>query len=380
MDYKPFCRTEIIFTNLQTLKKQLLSMNVVNIVLVMSESSVSRYDMIPFIRNLQEKCEVQKGTFTWVDTVTPNPNPGDIARCLMKIGDSQVDVIIAMGGGSAIDLAKAISAFHNGTSCFTCTADKIIDGIKNKRYRNGTFIDIIAVPSTAGTGSEVTQWATVWDENKAYKYSIDEPGLKPRMAFIVPELMVSMEPELTLATGLDAICQAIEAYWSIHTTPVVQEIACRAINIGIQNLKKAVDCPEDLKIRENLCKASVLSGLAFSQTRTTACHSISYPLTMLYGIPHGLAASITLDAVGKINKGHFPNDDVLFNLFKDYNGILGFIDWVCADVIKMRLSYYGITEKDIPAIVDKAFTAGRMDNNPVDLTEKDVTLILKGIM
>jgi alcohol dehydrogenase class IV len=379
MDYNPFCNTEILFENMEGLKQRILSLDVANVVLVMSESSVSRWNLTSFVHELQVKYETKNGALTWIKTITPNPNPIDIIQSLLQIGNRQIDTIIAIGGGSVIDLAKAISAFHSTGTSSPYSIAEIKDSIRNKKYQGGEFIDIIAVPSTAGTGSEVTQWATIWDENKTCKFSIDDPGIKPKLAIIVPELTISMSAELTLSTGLDAMCQSIEAYWSKHTTPVVQEIAHRAIEITIQNLRKAVDYPDNLRARENLCRASVLAGLAFSQTKTTACHSISYPLTMFYGVPHGIAASITLDAVGQINKGHFPNDDTLFKLFEDYGGIMNYINLACNGVIDMRLSAFGITEKNISLIVKNAFTGGRMNNNPVDLTEDDVVLILESV-
>lgn len=380
MIYKPFCSTEIVFTNKEEMIKRLLFLDVGNIVLVMSESSVLRWNMLSFIMKLQEKCESSNATLIWIKTVTTNPTQKDIMISLQQIGNKEIDLIIAFGGGSSIDLAKVISAFHSIDKNNSYTIDEITDSIKNKTYKGAEFVDIIALPSTAGTGSEVTQWATIWDENKTGKFSIDSPMLKPKMAIIVSEFTLSMPEKMTLSTGLDAMCQAIESYWSKYTTPIVQEIAYRAVEIVIQNLRKAVEQPNDITVREKLCKASVLAGLAFSQTRTTACHSISYPLTMLYSIPHGLAASITLDAVGKINEGHFTNDKELFALFNEYNGMANWIDIVCEGIIDMRLSSFGITERDIPLIVDNAFTGGRMDNNPVDLSKDVVFEILKSIL
>lgn len=380
MIYKPFCSTEIVFTNKEEMIKRLLSLDVGNIVLVMSESSVLRWNMLSFIKKLQGKCESSNATLIWIKTVTANLTQKDIIISLQQIGNKEIDLIIAFGGGSSIDLAKAISAFHNIDKNNSYTIDEITDSIKHITYKGAEFVDIIALPSTAGTGSEVTQWATIWDENKTGKFSIDSPMLKPKLAIIVSEFTLSMPGKMTLSTGLDAMSQAIESYWSKHTTPIVQEIAYRAVEIVIQNLRKAVEQPNDITVREKLCKASVLAGLAFSQTRTTACHSISYPLTMLYSMPHGLAASITLDAVGKINEGHFTNDKELFALFNEYNGIANWIDIVCEGIIDMRLSSFGITERDIPLIVDNAFTGGRMDNNPVDLSKDIVFEILKSIL
>lgn len=380
MSYKAFCSTEIVFENKEEMIQRLFSLAVNNIVLVMSESSALRWEMISFIDKLKSKCDTSNGMFTWIKSVPANPTQKDIVKSLQEIGNKRIDIIIAFGGGSSIDLAKGISAFYNIERNNNYTVDEITDSLKNKYYKGRKFVDIIALPSTAGTGSELTQWATIWDENKTSKFSIDDSMLKPKMAIIVPELTLSMSAKMTLSTGLDAICQAIESYWSKHTTPVVQEIAYRTVELVIQNLRKAVEQPDNITVREKLCKASVLAGLAFSQTRTTACHSISYPLTMLYGVPHGLAASITLDAVGKRNKGHFKNDEELFFLFNEYGSIKNWIDMVSAGVIYMRLSSFGIIEKDLQLIVNNAFTGGRMDNNPVDLSRDDVYEILKSIL
>ena len=367
MNYQPFCSTEIVYSNRAAMMNKLLSIeDAGNIVLVMSESSALRWNMLPFIEQLQRKRKTLNATLTWIKKVPVNPTQKDIIRSLQQIGNKEIDLIIAFGGGSSIDLAKGISAFYSIDKNTRYTIDEITDSIKHKFYKDTFFIDIIGIPSTAGTGSEVTQWATIWDENKTGKFSIDTPELKPKMAIIVPELTLSMPAEMTISTGLDALCQAMESYWSRHTTPIVQQIAYRAVEISIKNLRNAVEHPDDISVRDNLCKASVLAGLAFSHTRTTACHSISYPLTMFYGVSHGLAASITLDAVGKINKGHFVNDKELFALFEEHGGIKNWIDLVCEGVIDMRLSSFGIAERDIPVIVDNAFTGGRMDNNPVD--------------
>ncbi|HEY8463973.1 MAG TPA: phosphonoacetaldehyde reductase [Bacillota bacterium] len=374
MEFLPFCNTEILFASIDKMKERLLGFDARNIVLILTESAAKRWDLQNFMNDLFTRYDI-----TWLNQSAVNPTQADILAALEKIGKKPVELIIAFGGGSAIDLAKGISAFYNAGTSYSLEA--ITQGIKNKSYKNNKrFIDIVAVPSTAGTGSEVTQWATIWDAGKSAKYSIDAPQLKPKLALIVPELTLTLPAKLTLATGLDALSHAIEAYWSKHTNPLVQELAYRAVELIVNNLKLGVQKQNDFEIREMLCRASVLAGLAFSQTRTTACHSISYPLTMLYDIPHGFAAAITLNAVIMINKGHFPNDSRLLELFKKYGGILNWIDMVCNGVVKMRLSAFGITKADLPVIVGKAFTGGRMNNNPVELTENDVAGILGGLL
>ncbi|MGI6189943.1 MAG: phosphonoacetaldehyde reductase, partial [Caldicoprobacteraceae bacterium] len=372
--------TEIVYTNRKNMQRLILSLNSVNLVLIMSESSSIRWNMTSFIEQLEEKCKSMDGTFIWIKNIKPNPTPKDIMQALHFIGDKKVDVIIALGGGSAIDLAKGISAFYNSKKNTEYTIEQITENIKLREYENRRLVDVIAIPSTAGTGSEVTQWATIWDESNHTKLSIDNPMLQPKMAIIVPELTLSMPAKITLSSGLDAISHAIESYWSKHTNPIVQEIAYRAIELIVQNLREAIEEPYNLIIREDLCKASLLAGLAFSQTRTTACHSISYPLTIFYNIPHGLASSITLDAVSRINRGNFPNDTVLFDLFDKYDGIMNWINMVSEGVVEMKLSSFGIKLQDIKFIAGNAFTSGRMDNNPVNLTKNDVEKILHSIL
>ena len=388
MNYKPFCETELLFTSKKGMENKLNEMDVKNIVLVMSESAAHRWNMDNFINGLKRKCKSKlKGNFMWIKSIATNPTQKDIFNALDQIGDVPVDAIFAFGGGSAIDLAKGISVFHSSNY----SIEEITQSIKSKDYRDASeFVDIIAIPSTAGTGSEITQWATIWDKDKSGKFSIDAPELKPKLAIIVPELTLTLPNDLTLSTGLDAMSHAMEAYWSKYTTPLVQDLAYRAVELIVENLKRAVMEPQNLVVRERLCRASLLAGLAFSQTRTTACHSISYPLTMLYDIPHGFAVALTLEAVAKINRGNFPNDNELFKLFsmevkgkytniESNIGIMKWIDDTCEGIIDLRLSNFGITKEDIPHIVDRAFTGGRMDNNPVELDQDDVKKILMSV-
>lgn len=380
MAYHSFCSTEIIFTNKEGLEETLSSLSSVHTLLVMSASSARRWNMLHVIDRVIKESEATGRSLTWIQDIDHNPTQASILKSLQTIGNKPIDIIVAIGGGSAIDLAKGISAFYSSSRTKPLTIEAITTSIMNKEYTQGKFIDILAVPSTAGTGSEVTQWATIWDVNKAGKMSIDTPGLKPKRAMIVPELTVTVPLLMTLSTGLDAMSQAVEAYWSKHTTPIVQELAYRAIEIIVQNLKATLDNPNDRAYREKLCRASVLAGIAFSHTRTTACHSISYPLTMLYGVPHGLAVALTLDAVASYNKGHFPNDNELYSIFRNDGGIKAWIDAVSDGITPMRLSAFGIGEADLPHIVNNAFTGGRMDNNPVDLDKDDVLAILKSVM
>ena len=373
MEFMPFCSTEICFTTLEGLQAKLLGLNAKHMTVIANDSAVKRWNLQGLLKQLAENYDL-----TWINHVSANPTQWDLITALEQI-ETPPDLVIALGGGSVIDLAKGISALYDPKRGYSY--EEITHAIRNKLYlKKDHFIKIIAVPSTAGTGSEVTSWATIWDGDKQSKYSIDAPGLKPTLALIVPELTLTASANLTLCTGLDALSHAVEAYWSKHTNPLVQELAYRAVELILGNLRTGIKRPDDLAVRELLCRGSVLAGLAFSQTRTTACHSLSYPLTMLYDIPHGLAAAMTLDPVSRMNEGHYPNDGRLMALFAEYGGISGWINQVCLGVVQPKLSAFGITTQDLHKLVERSFTGGRMDNNPVDLSPEDVMGILKSVL
>lgn len=376
MQNKPFCSSEIVFLSSEDVKQRILALDANNIVLLLNDSAVSRWNWDGFISSLCRKFNVMR-----ISDCKANPTQEDIVDSLKKIGSFEADVIIAVGGGSIIDLAKALSAFHDIEKNETYTVQDITDGILSKSYsfRNG-FIDIIAVPSTAGTGSELTQWGTVWDYKNEFKYSVDNSNLKPKLALIAPDLTLTLPNRLTLTTALDTLSHAMEAFWSRHTTVLVKDIAVRAIELVVSNLKYTLENPGDLKSRKMLSRASVLSALAFSQTRTTASHSISYPLTFLFGVEHGFACAVTLPEVYKINYSYTSEMEELDKIFEPYGGLRLWLDNVCGGVIPLRLSSFGINAEDIPKIVEKAFTTGRMDNNPVNIGKKQVFEILENVL
>lgn len=376
MNTKPLCSAEIVFSNLEMLKERLLSLPVKHVLLMMGASGEEWWNLNSFLQEMAQRYE-----FTWLKTDVANPDQRDVCEVLAQIGETPIEVILAIGGGSVIDLAKAVSAFYDRSKNSSYTVEEITQSIRSKSYQEKReYLDIIAVPSTAGTGSEVTQWATIWDCGKTSKFSIDAPGLKPALAVIVPELTMTLPKKLVLSTALDAVAHAMEAFWSRHTSPLVQDLSLQAIRVVTANLKPALENLQDRALREKLCRGSLMAGLAFSQTRTTACHSISYPLSFLHQVPHGFAAAMTLAQVAAVNEPAVENFEELAAVFAPYGGIQPWMDCVCQGILDLRLHTFGITEQDIPNIVHYAFTAGRMDNNPVDLTQEDVTAILRGIL
>lgn len=340
---------------------------------VVSASQAARAGLEDFLRRREDE------GWLWLRGVDPNPTEETVQRALAAARAHGIDGLVAIGGGSAIDLAKAVSALWGLPGLEAAPA--VLDAVARKAYKDNAAnaLPIIAVPTTAGTGSEVTQWATVWGAADGAKYSVDAPCLLPAEAWIVPELTLSLPPRLTLATGLDAVAHASEAYWSRHSNPLVQSVAVRAIESMVRWLPEALKAPGDLALRTRLSTGALLAGFAFSRTRTTACHSISYPLTAMFGVEHGFAAALTLAPVAEANAAAVNLGD-LREIYAPHGGMQAWLDGVCGGLVRLRLSNWGIAEKDIPAITQNAFTAGRMDNNPVDLSPTDVEAILRQVL
>lgn len=373
MDYQDFCRTGIEFGDLNTLQELCDKLKGQRVVLILTETAVKRYQIQDFVERMQTNCEL-----LWIKENVAYPNQKTLLKGLNKIRDFDTDVMLAIGGGSSIDFAKGLKAFYGLKE--KAVLETITEYLQEKKRDMGKKeIHFIAIPTTAGTGAEVTQWATIWDYQKKCKYSIDSLELKPDKAVVISEFTLMADEKLTIATGLDTLAHAVEAYWSKKTNLLVRSIAREAIRISVENLPKILQEPKELLYREKQCLASVLSGLTFSMTRTTACHSISYPLTMDYGILHGIAAAMTLSEVAERNSGYYPEEEELMEIFRGFGGIRGYLQMVCQDRVSLYLKDYGIRKKDISAIAEKSFTLGRMNNNPVDLSASDVEKILQNI-
>ncbi|MBN7773749.1 phosphonoacetaldehyde reductase [Clostridium aminobutyricum] len=374
MEYKSFCKTEIIWEQKQYIIQQLKSLENDKLILFASENDLSSWGLLEEVHAIQNK------NILWIKERFKFLTQDGIFQVIKEIKKHNFEptIIMTIGGGTSIDLAKAISAlFYMNLS----TPEEVLSTIKDKKYKeNYKTLDIIAIPTTSGTGSELTQWATVWETNGKGKFSIDDIALSPIKAIMIPELTVTLPKRITLATALDALAQAIEAYWSKNTNFLIKDIALRSVELITHNLSETLQDPTNIRLRTNLMRASLLSALAFSNTRTTACHSISYPITQHFGVEHGFAVALTLSEVARLNEKNTEDIDQLYKVFEEFSGIRNWINKVCEGIVQLNLTYFGIHEEDIPYIVERAFTAGRMDNNPVDLEPKDVEAILRKIL
>jgi alcohol dehydrogenase class IV len=292
------------------------------------------------------------------------------------------ELIIAIGGGTSIDFAKAISALYEYSANGEITVGDIVDIITSKKYlENENFIPIIASSTTAGTGSDCTKWATIWDYDNTKKYSIDADYLYPSQSWLVPELTLTLPKSLTLSTALDALSHACEAYWSVSTNKIVQVLSRDAIGLIVEYLPKVLNDRDNIEYRKKVYMGAFFAGLAFSNTRTTACHSISYPLTLLYGIPHGYAVALTLAEVLKRNKDYIEDYDLFMDAWNasSVEEIDKWITDVSKDIQPLKLSQFDVKADEIDDIIKLTFTGGRMDNNPIIFDETEVRDILSKV-
>ena len=230
-----------------------------------------------------------------IDQTQPNPDVDGLDamyREFWKSPDAS-EVIVGVGGGSALDTAKALMV---GTESgkFDALVALLSTG---KSFRPHRVKSLIAVPTTSGTGSEVTGWATIWHRAAGKKYSLNLPETWPEAAFVDPELVLSLPAGPTLAAGLDALSHALESIWNINANPISDGHAVIAARQVLETLPKLMQNLGDVDLRRSMSLAALTAGLAFSNTRTALAHSISYDMTMHHGLPHGIACSFTLGMV-----------------------------------------------------------------------------------
>jgi alcohol dehydrogenase len=318
----------------------------------------------------------------FLDDVLANPTLNEIQKQTNKLKKKNFDAIVAFGGGSVIDSAKAISVIHN------ISAQKIsIKNLINSSTQLNSVkpLPLFALPTTSGTGSEMTSFATFWDQQNKKKHSLDHESLFPFASFIDPDLTNELPLNITLSTGLDAINQACESIWNVNATPHTLDISFRALELGLRSLPLIMNKKINKihNAREDLAESSMLAGIAISHTRTGVCHSISYPITSHFNVPHGIACAFTMRQILKIN---LKNDDGRFKTLakrllgakKSAKDLIVFFDKFFDDlnVVPIFKSYIDDIN-EIKALKHKMITKARFKNNLVKLTISDLDNILE---
>lgn len=248
----------------------------------------------PYFSSLIDKLEKRAGKPVMViRDVAPNPDfvlLGEQASRFSALSSSP-EVFVALGGGSVIDTAKVLASCGDDF-------ERVRTYLIAKSGADAlSQTPIIAVPTTSGTGSEVTCWGTVWDSASQKKYSLARAALYPTHALVDPTLMLGKPRDLTISTGLDALSHALESLWNVSANPVSAACAVSAATEILAVLPNLADDLASLDLRTRMARAALMSGMAFSNTKTAIAHSISYPITLRHNVPHGIACSFTLPIV-----------------------------------------------------------------------------------
>lgn len=321
----------------------------------------------------------KSSNLTWMDTVQSNPSFFYLKENILKFIDTSFDSILGFGGGSVIDTAKTFSLALN-KNLKNVKLESLVE--KNKLEKNVFPIPLYTVPTTSGTGSEVTPFATIWDDKNKRKFSLSMKEIFPFMAIIDPFLTDNLPKDITINTGIDAVNQAAESIWNINATPLTIDMSTKALKLGLFSLIKLVNGLPNKRDRDAMAECSLLAGLSISQTRTSICHSISYPITSYFGVPHGLACGFTMPFVLRYN---LKNDDGrLTQLSKDLFGkqasktdLIDLFDKFHSSLkIQERVKSYISSFDKLDKLADKMITPNRAENNMCKVEAKDIKAII----
>jgi len=313
---------------------------------------------------------LEPGVFAGVEA---NPRVETVDRAAAAARDHGADVIVGVGGGSAMDTAKAaaVVARHGGS---------VLD-YEGLEVVPGPAVPVIAIPTTAGTGSEVTLWAIVTDTVRHYKAPVGSFHLAPRVALVDPLMTLSLPPAMTAGTGLDALTHAIEGYTARCSNPISDAVELYAMELIAGNLERAVDKGDDVEARSAVMLGSLLAAIGFGNADTAAVHSMAEAIGAHFDVPHGVANAIFLPYVMGHNLAAVPEKTARIGRamgFDDRGMSTGqaaerAVAAVFALVHRLRippLAETGIGEDDLPRLAATAMMNLGTPDNPVEMTEE----------
>lgn len=348
--------------------------------LVVTDSGVVKAGLVEIILEALTKASISAKVF---DKVEPEPPVRVVEACIAAIKADDYDLIVGLGGGSALDVAKGAAAIapHGG---------KVLDYVGMDTIA-GPGLPKILIPTTAGTGSEATRVFVMTDEADNTKKVVFSDFLMSDVAILDPMLTLSMPPAVTADTGLDALVHAIESYVSVNTTPFAEIFALEAMSLIAHNLPVAFAKGAHLQARYNMLLAANLAGSAFTSGGLGAVHGLSYVLGTQYHMPHGRSNAIMLPHIMAFNRtaNREKFAKIALAMGEATDGIslheaseksVAAVKNLLTSVgISFRLSDYGIKREDLPLLVEGGLKQSRLFvPNPRDLTEPDVRKIYEG--
>jgi len=310
--------------------------------------------------------------------VAADPKADSVQAVIDFVRRKRPDWIIAMGGGSVLDTAKtaAVLAENHGN---------VVTYLRGQLQIELSGIPLIAVPTTAGSGSEVTPYASITDSQNMRKVSLTHDHLYPKYALLDPSLTLTLTRRQTAVSGMDALCHAIEGYWSKRSTSVTDVYALASAKLMLSVLPIAYRHSDDMNARRLAVEGSMLAGLTISNAGTTAVHAVSYPMTVYFHIPHGLACAMLLPSLIRYNAGAMKQEkeeNLLAYLgFNSMNQLAEAVEHLKKELdLPVRLRDLGLKRAHITTIVENGFRPDRMSNNPRQVMAAELTAMLETIL
>lgn len=350
----------------------------VSSVLVVTDEGVRFAGLLDSILKSIENAELNYEIY---DEVEPNPSAETIYRGTEKLKQYNLKAVLAVGGGSSIDTAKGIAAMATNSG-------NIIEYEGVGKLKNPP-LPIIAIPTTAGTGSEVTNSTVVTNKETSFKLGVLSPLLFPDLAILDPGLTLGLPQEITAATGMDALTHAIESYTSKAASPITQAFALQAIKMIGENLTNTYFVGTDLKSRENMLVASLLAGAAFSQSRLGNVHAISHTFGGVFNIPHGIANAALLPFVMNFNLPACAEQyyEIAIALGRNVSGLSKIeaakeaietvIEMNKAMKIPLNIKELGVSLDVLPKLVEDSMRSGNVYVNPRLTKSSDIQMIIE---
>lgn len=345
-----------------------------NKVLLVTDSS------FPFL-NIKEEVEAINLPYVKFDGFTPNPLYEDVCKGVELFNAEHCDTIVAVGGGSSLDVAKCIKLY--------CKMQK--DKLYLEQDYKDTGIKLIAIPTTAGTGSESTRYAVIYYDGK--KQSVTHDSIIPNIAILEPKVLKTLPLYQKKCTVLDALCQGIESWWSVNSTEDSKKLSKKAVETISHWWREYIFDNTD-ESNEAIMQAANIAGQAICITQTTAAHAMSYKITSLYHLPHGHAVAICLPEIWEYMLAYPDNcidprgSEYLINIFGQISRAMG-ITTGPADAIKEFRLMLDAMEMTNPISDNRAsdiniLTASvnpvRLKNNPVELNEPTILTLYECII
>ena len=337
--------------------------------LVVTDKGIRNSGLLERISNLLDANKLAHNIF---DNVEPNPKDYNVQEGAEMAKRLNPDCLVTVGGGSPIDCAKAIAvvARQGGAARDYVGPDKI----------GGDVLPLIAIPTTAGTGSEVTFSSVITDSQEKYKFSIKDPKIAPKVALVDPEMTLTMPPGLTAATGMDALTHAIEGFTANAAEPIADSAALYAIELITAYLRAAVSDGSNLEARAGMLLGSVLAGIAFSHSDVAAVHCVAEALGGKYDAAHGVCNAVVLPAVMEYNLDYCKDRYARIaaamglsyeNVEEGARQAVKAVQKLASDVRLPEFGSLGVQEKDFEELALNSFKNGSNIDNPRPMTKND---------